>query len=201
MRLWWLLQPGVVWLALLSQTDSSWCLASSLMQHKKALLHSSVHLGWNHLYLYILLHGWSHLWLKECSYPSYCPSLQSFPCVCSFSLCSESACFYIRYFWHLSSVHYAKALLEHEPEVAFPRTELSGCVIPVPLHTAGLGLSAARAPCVTASLHPLHGTWWHNGGPSYSTAFSLALALVRTSSSCPVLAVALMLGSTTSAAL
>lgn len=41
-------------LALLSQTDSSWCLASSLMQHEKALLHSSVHLGWNRHYLYIL---------------------------------------------------------------------------------------------------------------------------------------------------
>lgn len=85
--------------------------------------------------------------------PSYCPSFQSFLCVCSFSLCSEPACFYIRYFCHLYLVHYAKALLEHEPKVAFPGTDPSGCVIPVPLHTAGLGLSAAQAPCVT-SLHP-----------------------------------------------
>lgn len=92
--------------------------------------------------------------------PSYCPSFQSFLCVCSFSLCPEPACFYIRHFCHLYLVHYAKVSLEHEPKVAFPGTDPSGCVIPVPLHTAGLGLSAAQAPCVT-SLHP---PTWHVGG-------------------------------------
>lgn len=41
-------------LGLLFLADSSWCLASSLMQHKKALLHSSVHPAWNRHCSYIL---------------------------------------------------------------------------------------------------------------------------------------------------
>lgn len=46
-----------------------------------------------------------------------------------------------------------------KPRLRFPgQTDLSGSVTPVPLHTAGLGRSAARAPCGTASLHPLP---WH----------------------------------------
>lgn len=66
------------------------------------------------------------------------------------------------------SVHYANTMLEHELKVTFPRTDPSGCVIPVSLHTAGLGLSARLLKPLVPQHHffLLHGVCRHEGSPS-----------------------------------
>lgn len=81
-------------------------------------------------------------------------------------------------------------MLEHEPKATLPGRDLSGCVIPVPLHTAGLGLSAG--------LHkPCSGT---RKALAAVLALLLALVVTGTSSGCLTLAVLLVLDSITSVA-
>lgn len=61
-------------------------------------------------------------------------------------------------------------MLEHEPKVTLPERDLSGCVIPVPLHTAGLGLSARLLKPLVPLYHFIL-LQWHEGGPCCSTYF------------------------------
>lgn len=145
MRLWWLLQPGVVWpyYHRLTPADAlpvHWC---STRKHCCTALSIWVEI----ISTCTSCYTGGHIYGSRSAPIHHIVLLCKASSVFAHSPCAQNQpAFYIRYFCHLSSVYYAKALLEHEPEVAFPRTELSGCVIPVPLHTAGLGLSAARAP-------------------------------------------------------
>lgn len=78
------------------------------------------------------------------------------------------------------------------------------CLVVLPLFLCTLQAWGVQQHEPLVALHHFilsHGMWWHEGSLSHSTAFSLALAVVGTSSSCPALAVPLMLGSTTFAAL